>query len=289
VHPFVSQNGNLLALDTVRLSPGQAGLLSGWGLFTTVRLYQGQPFAFERHWQRFQRDAARTHLPFDFSQGKVLADLLELARVNRAADAVARLYFIYNKFGFWQSNELAPVVDVLMYTADLPTHSEAAHLSIQPQGRHAASPLAGTKVTSWLQNVWSLEHARKRGYDEVILLNERDEVAECTAANIFVVKNGQIATPPLSSGCLAGVTRDILIELARDLSPPVAEQILQQDDLMQADEVFITSTTRHVQPVAQIEDRRLAHAPGAMTLRLAQAFSEYVQQYFARRVARSAS
>ncbi len=283
MHPFVSHNGTLLALEAVRLSPGQAGLLSGWGLFTTLRLYHGQPFAFERHWQRFQRDAARIRLPFDFSQERILADLLELARVNHAADAVARVYFIYNKFGFWQSDEPTPVVDVLIYTADLPTHSAAARLSIQPQGRHAASPLAGTKVTSWLQNVWSLEQARARGFDEVILLNERDEVAECTAANIFVVKNGRIHTPPLSSGCLAGVTRDILIELAHDLSLPFAEQTLRQPDLMQADEVFITSTTRHVQPVAQIEDRQWAPGAGPVTARLAQAFSDYVNQYFARR------
>lgn len=283
MHPFVFHNDRVLPLNQVRLSPGQAGLLSGWGLFTTLRLYDGQPFAFERHWQRFRRDAARINLPFTFAEDRVLANLREVVRANQVKDGTARIYFIYNRFGFWQSTEALPEVDLLIYTGDLLAHPPTLRLTVQGHGRYAAHPLAGTKVTSWLHNVWCLEQARRRGCDEVILLNEREEVAECTGANFLCVRRGQIETPPLSSGCLAGVTREVLMELGPAIGLPIAEQALTLLELYAADEVFVTSTTRGVHPVSQIEEQRWREAPGPVTAQLAQAFSDYVQNYFARR------
>src|SRR4029079_16240135 len=109
----------------------------------------------------------------------------ELIERNGVDEGTARIYAIYNKVGFWQSNEVFPEVDLLLYTAGMPPHREPIRLTIEHYGRYAASPLAGVKVTSWLQNVWALQGAQQRGFDEVILLNERGEVAECTAANIF--------------------------------------------------------------------------------------------------------
>jgi branched-chain amino acid aminotransferase len=151
-------------------------------------------------------------------------------------------------------------------------------LAVQAQGRHAASPFAGVKVTSWLQNVRMLDQAMQRGFDEVILLNERDEVAECTAANIFCVHNGEVSTPPLSAGCLPGVTRGALFELGEEGGVPVREATLSLQDLFEADEVFITSTTREVQPVSQIEERQIAQVGGPVTERLAEAFSRHVAE-----------
>lgn len=279
MHELVFHNDRIVPLGQARLSPGQAGLLSGWGLFTTLRLYDGKPFAFERHWQRLSRDAARIDLPFEFSAERVRAGLLELAHANRARDGAARLYFIYNKFGYWHGDEPMPQVDLLMYTADLPRREGKARLAIEEHGRYTAHPLTGTKVISWLQNVWALERARRRGFDDALLLNERGEVAECTAANVFCVRGGRVETPPLSSGCLAGVSREVLLEIGPEAGLPIAERPLALQELLSAEEVFITSTTREVQPVAQIEDHKLAEAPGPVTARLARAFSQYVARY----------
>ncbi len=185
IHGFVFHNEQFLPIERVRLSPGQAGLMCGWGLFTTLRVFRGEPFAFERHWRRLEKDAARTRVPFPFTAAHVRAQLRELIQRNDAREGTARIYMIYNTIGFWQSDESLPTVDLLLYTAGLPAHQESARLSVAEHGRHAASPLAGVKVTSWLLNVWSLQGAQQRGFDEVILLNERGEVAECTAANIF--------------------------------------------------------------------------------------------------------
>jgi branched-chain amino acid aminotransferase len=191
IHRHVFHNDRLLPIEQARLSPGQAALLNGWGVFTTLRIVEGVPFAFERHWKRLIKDAGRTHIPFPFEMEKVRAQLSEVLRANRVKEGCARIYVVYNKTGFWRSDENFPEVDLILYSADLPAYREPVRLNLREQGRHAASPLAGVKTTAWLNNVWNLYEAQQGGWDEVILLNERGEVAECTAANVFIVKKGK--------------------------------------------------------------------------------------------------
>ncbi len=285
IHRWVFHNDKLLPLEQVRLSPGQAGLLSGWGLFTTLRIYSGEPFAFERHWKRLEKDAQRTHCPFPFAEEKVRTELGEVIRANHVKEGTARIYVIYNRQGFWQSDEAMPQADLLLYTAGLPTYREPSRLALREDGRHAASPLAGVKVTSWLNNVWNLYEAQQRGFDEVVLLNERGEVAECTAANISVVRGGKVSTPALRSGCLEGVTRAVLLEIGPAAGVPMEERILRPEDLYSADEVFLSSTNRNVLAVGEIEGHKIPAAPGPITRKLEQAFAAYVADYMARRAA----
>jgi branched-chain amino acid aminotransferase len=282
IHRHAFHNGHLLPIEQVRLSPGQAGLLCGWGLFTTLRVTQGEPFAFERHWRRLERDAARTRVPFPFDQQRVRTQLRELIGANEVREGTARIYAIYNQVGFWQGDEPLPLVDLLLYTAGLPPHREPARLTVTEHGRDAASPLSGVKVTSWLLNVWSLQGAQQLGFDETIMLNERGEVAECTAANIFCVRNQTVATPPLSAGCLEGVTRSVLLELAPSAGIEVREQALRLEDLYAADEVFITSTNRSLAGVGEIAGHTFPSAPGPVTQRLERIFRQYIDDYVAR-------
>jgi branched-chain amino acid aminotransferase len=287
IHRFVFHNDRLLPVAEVRLSPGQAGLLNGWGLFTTVRIYEGIPFAFERHWKRLQRDAERTHCPFPFAENVVRGQLGEVLRANHVREGAARIYTVYNQVGFWRSDEDFPRVDLLMCSADLPSYREPARLGLREHGRNAASPLAGVKVISWLDNVWNYYEAQQAGLDEVVLLNERGEVAECTAANIFCVKGGRVATPPVSAGCLQGITRSVLLEIGVGAGAPVEERVLLPQDLYAADEVFISSTNRSMLGVSEVNGHVIATAPGAITLQLEKAFGEYVRQYLEARSAAS--
>lgn len=282
LHSKVVHNGRLQSLDEVCLSPGQAGLFNGWGLFTTMRIYSGVPFAFERHWRRLSIDAERTSTPLPFVAGDVLADLRELISANGVEDGTARLYFTNNLAGPWRSDEQSSETDCLICTSDLPARPEPARLTVQEHGRHAAHPLAGTKVLAWLPNNWLLAKAHRDGYDESILLNERGEVSECTSANVFVVAEGTALTPPLSSGCLPGVTREVVLELGGSVSPPVREQVLTLPDVLAADEVFITSTTREVLPVRQVAGVEIASCDGPVTRALAKAFEQRVAEYTAR-------
>ena len=284
IHRHVLRNEQVLPIEKVRLSPGQTGLICGWGIFTTLRISRGEAFAYERHWRRLEKDASRIHLPMPYSAAKVRLHLHEVIRANQVTEGCARVYLVLNQAGFWQSDEPQPPVDLLICTADVPQYREPVRLSLREHGRHAASPLAGVKTISWLINVWSVAEAQREGFDEVMLLNERGEVAECTAANIFVVKDHKVITPPLSSGCLEGVTRGILFEIAPEAGIHVAEQTLHPEDLYAADEVFVSSTNRNVIGVGEIAGRKLSAAPGPATRRLDSLFAAYVAEYIERRL-----
>jgi branched-chain amino acid aminotransferase len=135
-------------------------------------------------------------------------------------------------------------------------------------------------MLSWAMNLTWYEEAHDRGFDEVILLNERGEVAECTSANIFAAARGEVWTPPLNSGCLPGITREVILEEIRVPGVRIAEKVLYPGDLESAEEVFITSTTRDLLPVRQIEDRQVGAGDKAR-MALQAAFSAFVDDYTA--------
>ena len=288
IHRHIFHNESLLPVEKARLSMGQAGLICGWGIFTTIRIARGEAFAYERHWRRLDKHAAIINLPMPYAAAKVRMHLHEVIRANKVTEGCARIYLIYNNVGFWQSDEARPQVDLLICSAGLPQYSDSARLALRAHGRHAAAPLSGVKSISWLNNVWAVAAAAKEGFDEAVLLNERSEVSECTSANIFAVKNGKVLTPPLSSGCLEGVTRGILMEIAPESGVSVAAQSLHPEDLYSADEVFISSTNRNVIGVGEIAGHKIAASPGPVTKRLNELFDAYIDDYATRRVTISA-
>ncbi|HEY1481291.1 MAG TPA: aminotransferase class IV [Candidatus Acidoferrum sp.] len=286
IHRYIFHNEEVRPVEKTRWSPGQAGLTCGWGLFTTVRIVEGEAFAYERHWRRLEKDAATTRLPMTYSGAKVRVQLQEVIRANKVKDGCARIYLVWNSVGFWKSDEKMPEVDLVITSADLPHYPDSMRLTVREQGRHAASPLAGVKTISWLNSVWAVAEAQREGFDEVVLLNERGEVSECTAANIFAVKKDKVVTPPLNSGCLEGVTRGVLMEIASDAGTSVVEQTLRLDDLYAADEVFVTSTNRNVIGVSEIAGNKIgAGTIGPVTKRLDDVFEAYVGDYIHRRMA----
>jgi len=288
IHHYVFHNEELKPVEKTRWSPGQAGLICGWGLFTTVRIKRGEAFAYERHWRRLEKDAALTRLPMTYTGARVRVMLQEAIRANQVKEGCARIYLVWNTVGGWKSDEKLPDVDLVITTADLPKYPEMLRLTAREQGRHAASPLAGVKTISWLNSVWAAGEAQREGFDEVVLLNERGEVSECTAANIFAVKGGKVITPPLSSGCLEGVTRGILMEIASEASTSVVEQTMRLEDLYGADEVFVTSTNRNVIGVKEIAGHAIADGlTGPISKKLDEAFEAYINEYVERRLATS--
>jgi branched-chain amino acid aminotransferase len=286
IHRYIFHNEEVRPVEKIRWSPGQAGLVCGWGLFTTVRIVEGEAFAYERHWRRLEKDAATIRLPMTYSGAKVRVQLQEVIRANKVKEGCARIYLVWNSVGFWKSDEKIPEVDLVITSADLPEYPDSMRLTVREQGRHAASPLAGVKTISWLNSVWAVAEAQREGFDEVVLLNERGEVSECTAANIFAVKKDKVVTPPLNSGCLEGVTRGVLMEIASDAGTSVVEQTLRLEDLYAADEVFVTSTNRNVIGVSEIAGHKIGTGTiGPVTKRLDDVFEAYVGDYIHRRMA----
>lgn len=288
IHRFVFHNEELQTIEKVRWSPGQAGLICGWGVFTTLRIVKGEAFAYERHWRRLEKDSGIARMPMTYSGPRVRVHLQEVIRANKVEEGCARIYLVWNNVGFWRSDEKMPDVDLVITTADVPHYPETVRLTVREQGRHAASALAGVKTISWLNSVWAVAEAQREGFDEVVLLNERGEVSECTAANIFAVKGDKVLTPPLSSGCLEGVTRGVLVEVAGEAGTAVVEQTLRMDDLYSAEEVFITSTNRNVIGVGEIAGRKIGDGKmGEVTRKLDTAFEAFVKDYVERRLTAS--
>lgn len=282
VHRFVLHNDAIRKAEEAFLRPGQVGLLSGWGVFTTLRVVHGVLFAWERHWARMQRDAALLRVPLPESAEAVEERLLELVRANGAYEAAMRVAILRNRGGPWEGPGIERAWDLVAFTADLTDWGEGVRLAVAPQARHATGRFAGTKVLSWGFNLALLEEAQSRGFDEVILLNERGEVSECTSANIFAIWGDRVWTPPLDSGCLPGITREILLKEIRLPGIEVAERRLHVQELERADEVLITSTTRNLLPVLEIEGVPLRRRGGAGSL-LRRAFEAYIEEYVARR------
>ena len=280
LHRFVLHNDRIRDAADPLLCAGQVGLLSGWGVFSTLRIVDGVPFAFERHWARMTRDAAALHVELPVDREAVRRKLSELIDANGALEATLRLVVVRNQGGLWEGPSSGRPSDLIALTADSKRWGSAVKLAYVPQARHAANAFAGAKVLSWAMNLTWLESVQAQGFDEAILLNERGEVAECTSANIFVARGSEVATPPLSAGCLPGITREVLLGEIRAPGIRIAERTILPAELESADEVFITSTTRNLLPVVQVGERRVGQNDQAR-LALDSAFGDFVKRYVA--------
>ncbi len=278
-------NGEVREASEKLVSPGQVGLLNGWGVFSTVRVSDGVLFEWPRHWARIVKDAKLMRVPLPESSEWLEESLLKLVDANQAQNATLRFVVIRNKGGAWEGPGVTRPFDVVAFTTGLNDWGSSVRLGVVPDARHAGSKYSGTKVASWSFNLNWYEEAHERGFDEVILLNEHGNVAECTSANLFAVFGNQLVTTPLSSGCLPGITRALLLEHNAGMA---IEKDLTLADLERADELFITSTTRDLLPVREIEGIQVTTGH-AVRDRLQTAFSKYIQDYVAAHARRTAS
>ncbi len=283
MHRFLLHNGRIRDASEWLLSPGQIGYLNGWGVFSTVRVTGGVLFAWERHYRRMQTDAKRMRVPFELSLESLEEELSRLIEANDALEATLRVCIIRNTGGMFESPGLTHPTDLVAFTAGLRDWGAGVKLTYVPNARHGAAPFSGAKVTSWAHNLTWYEQARETGFDEVVLLNEEGNISECTSANIFALQGDRLLTPPLStSGCLPGVTRAILLEEIRIPGLVTYEAELSPSDLEEADGVFITSTTRDLLPVFEIDGACLRQAPERITA-LRRCLQDYRVSYIAER------
>jgi branched-chain amino acid aminotransferase len=232
------------------------GLLRGDGIFEVIRLYDGKPFALEAHLQRLERSALNLRLALDLESVRAEAARL-LAHAGSGPD-----------------HELLRIVVTrgghrILLTEPLPAARKRVRL-----GTVTYSPtrvLDGVKSLSYAANMLATRVARERGFDEALLVTPHGHVLEAPTSSIFWVKDGELFTPPLSDHILASITRALVIDTAG-----ASERSCMLDELGQADEAFLTSTTREVQPVAQIDDYSFNRGE-AVSARVAAAVSERVR------------
>lgn len=260
-------DGELRDADSARVSAFDHGLIVGDGVFETIKTEQGRTFALSRHLDRLAASAAGLGLPEP-----------DLAEVRRACQAVAeadpqplgRLRVTYTGGPSPLSSERGDGPPTLMVAhAATSRRPDTTAVITVPWARNERGALTGLKTTSYAENVVALARAKQQAASEALFANTAGRLCEGTGANVFVVLDGELHTPPLSSGCLAGITRALVLEWVG-----AKETDLPMDCLQQASEVFLTSSTRDVQAVRRIDGRDLAQAPGPVTRRAMRIFAE---------------
>ncbi|HXD31275.1 MAG TPA: aminotransferase class IV [Pyrinomonadaceae bacterium] len=271
MHPVIYFNKSMLDAAKARIAPVSSAMLYGRGVFTTLAVYQSQPFCWPEHWDRLTHHAERLKISCDeCSKESVHTALKKLIAVNRVRDGRARVILLARPSRHvWQAKPPGPrQTDLLILTADPQKVSASGiSLAVSPYRLNSFSPLAGIKSLNYLDHVLSWEEAHARDFDEAVMLNERAEVVSATMANIFWVKDGTVYTPALSTGALGGVTRSCIIQLASEHFVPLIEGVYSMPDLTEADEIFLTSAGLGVAMVTTFDFRSYstpAHSPATV-------------------------
>lgn len=260
-------NGRIVGDDEPVITAYDHGLTVGDGVFETLKVMGGRPFALRRHLERMARSAAGLGLPFDPERVRSAVD----ETLQHSPEATQRLRItLTGGPGPLGSERTAASTTLIVATAPMPSWGAAAAVMVSPWPRNERSPLTGLKTTSYGENVLALHEAKARGGGEAIFANTVGSLCEGTGSNVFLEWQGQLVTPPLSSGCLAGVTRALLLEWV----PDVAEVDVPLDALRTTAEAFLASSTRDVQPIASVDNEQLLSVPGPLTARAAAIFAE---------------
>ena len=256
-------DGALIDAERACISPADHGFLLGDGVFETLRCYDGVPFALDDHLGRLEAGAAalgidpppRTVLPF------AARDVVE---ANGLTDARMRITLTSGAGPPGLLRGQTPPT-ILITAQPLPPWPPTAIAVISRMRRDEDSSLAGVKTISLAESVLATREARDHGATDGIVLNRRGDVCEATTANVFLVRGGQVETPSLASGCLAGITRDRVLRLSGG-----AEREIPATALYEADELFLTSSTREIQPLVGLDGKDIGDgAPGPVTQTLA--------------------
>lgn len=264
-------------VDGSLVGPGESsvaaldhGITVGDGVFETMKIVDGEAFALTRHLRRLDRSLAG--LGLDASDHDLIREgVAAVLEGERIPFGRLRVTVTAGAGPLGSDRGDAPLTYVVA-AGETPRPTPTVRIATVPWTRNERSAVAGLKTTSYAENVVALARAKESGAAEALFGNTRGELCECTGSNVFVVREGVVLTPPLDSGCLAGITRELTIEWAREEGIEVREEALPLDVVASADEVFLTGTTRDVHPVAAVDDRDL-EAPGPVTARLVEIFT----------------
>jgi branched-chain amino acid aminotransferase len=251
--------------DQASISPFDHAVLTGDGVFETLKVDNGRPFALRRHLERLARSAAGLALAVP-DPGRVRHAIEKVVAANGITSGRLRVTLTGGPGPLGsERGETGPTLIVAAgRQAPWPATADVA---VCPWPRNDRGALAGLKTVSYAENVVALQWARARGADEAVFANLSGALCEGTGTNVFVGSGGRLLTPPLSSGCLAGVVRQLLLELE------VAEEAdLPVSTLAEAEEACLTSSTREIQPVRAVDGTALGATPGPLTQRAMDAF-----------------
>jgi branched-chain amino acid aminotransferase len=279
----VNVNGQLFDREHAVISVFDHGFLYGEGIYETLRTYNGRPFLFDRHMRRLRHSASLMALPVPMDDRAIEARLFETMQAAGLGDggreAYLRILVTRGVGDLSYDPSACPVPSIIVIAkpqVDPPVAVyergvNVALVSIVRNHPDTVNPVI--KSNNLLNNALAMQEAVRAGAFEGVMRNYRGELAECTTANLFVVRHGSACTPPLDAGLLPGITREFLFEVGAEANVPVVEATLKDGDLLGADEAFLTSTTREIVPIVGVDGRQIGDGrPGPVTQVLLDAF-----------------
>ncbi len=252
-------NGKLVSPDKAKISVFDRGFMYGDGLFETMRSYAGRVFKFDRHLDRLFRSLDVIKMDHDYSKKYLYDAVYKTLKANRLSSAYIKLAITRGegRFGISHKDKFRPNVVITakdfegypdwMFDAGL----NACITGLQNEG----SVISGIKTLNYLPYILARFDAKDMGFDEAILTNTKGYVTEAATSNIFIVKNGILITPSLKSGILQGITRGVVIEIAKGLKISVKEKLVSRRELLGADEIFLTNSLAEVLPVTKVDSK----------------------------------
>ena len=267
-------NGEVLELAQARVSALNPGLLQGVGLFETLRAYEGRPFWLDRHIARMEASAEKLRLPLNTVTALVPEAVRAVLDANNLAEARVR-FTITPPDPFDVETRPTLIVSAQAVTGYPPEmYEKGMTVFICTDFRQSAQdPLAGHKTTSYFPRLVALRIAQERGCSEALWFTPNNLLAEGCISNVFLVKNGELRPPPLDTPVLPGIAREVVLEQAKALGIPASEAPCTINDLLDADEVFLTNSVMEVMPVTRVERKAIAdEKPGPVTRRLLEAY-----------------
>jgi branched-chain amino acid aminotransferase len=284
----VNVNGRVFDQEHAAISVFDHGFLYGEGVYETLRTYNGQPFLFDRHMRRLRASAGMLALDVPLADAAIderCRETVRIAALGELSEAYIRILVTRGIGDLTYDLAACPapsiVVIVKRHQEPPPEVFErgvkVALVAIVRNHPDSVNPRI--KSNNLLNNALAMQEAFRRGAFEGVMRNYKGELAECTQSNLFVVKNGVALTPPLDAGLLPGITREFLFEVGGDIGIEVRDAVLRDDDLLGADEAFLTSTTREAVPIVQVDERIIGSGrPGPVTRALLEGYRHKAQQ-----------
>ncbi|HET7238497.1 MAG TPA: branched-chain-amino-acid transaminase [Terrimicrobiaceae bacterium] len=277
-------DGEFYGKEEAKISVFDHGLLYGDGVFEGIRFYHDRVFRLTEHIDRLYDSAKAICLTIPMPKTAMIEAVLETIRQNDLHDGYVRLVVTRGSGDLGLNPALCPRATVIIIASKITLYPEEMYgnglrlvtCSTRRIPHGALSPMV--KSLNYLNNVLAKIEAQQAGAGEGLMLNEQGFVAECTGDNIFTVKKGEIFTPPISSGALAGITREVAFEMATELGIRISEPDMTRYDIFTADECFLTGTAAEVIPVVTLDSRVIGDgAPGPITRRLMERFHQLTE------------
>lgn len=282
MNEIVYLNGEFIEIEKAKISIKDSGLLYGYGCYESFRGYQGRTFRLKMHIDRFLQTAKSLNLPVDT---EILREVVpEILKRNRFANSRVRITLTGGEINpltkgqmVKNSTLLVSAIEYHPYSGEL--YDKGFEVVISPISRYSRSSLPGMKTTCFLESLLARKKAIETGADDALLLNEKGLLAEASSSNVFIFKNGVLKTPRPGSGLLPGVTRCIVFELAVQIGIEAIEADIITDELLRADEVFLTNSMIELMPVTRINRVVVGNGrPGQTTQKLEAAYRDMVRR-----------